>query len=40
MVLAQGYPLRFVVFSIISLVAGVLYLVGGLLRRGSLTAGT
>ena len=30
MVLTQGYPFRFVVFSTISLVAGLLYLIGAL----------
>jgi hypothetical protein len=30
MVLTQGYPFRFVVFSTISLVAGLLYLIGTL----------
>ena len=30
MVLTQGYPFRFVVFSAISLIAGLLYLIGGL----------
>jgi putative oxidoreductase len=34
MVLNQGYPFRFVVFSTISLVAGLLYLVGILKQRG------
>jgi hypothetical protein len=34
MVINQGYPLRFVVFSIISLVAGLLYLFG-IPKRGT-----
>jgi hypothetical protein len=34
MVLNQGYPFRFVVFSIISLVSGLLYLIGILRQRG------
>ena len=34
MVMDQGYPLQFVVFSTISLAAGLLYLIG-ILRRGS-----
>jgi hypothetical protein len=33
MVLSIGYPFRFVVFSTISLVAGLLYLIGGLALR-------
>ena len=39
MVLTQGYPFRFVVFSTISLVAGLLYLIGILKQRASLTPG-
>jgi putative oxidoreductase len=39
MVLTQGYPFRFVVYSAISLVAGLLYLIGFLKQRGSLTPG-
>jgi len=39
MVLNQGYPFRFVVFSIISLVAGLLYLIGILKQRASLKLG-
>ena len=36
MVLTQGYPFRFAIFSLISLVAGLLYLIGGLQRgKGS-----
>jgi len=35
MVLTQGYPFRFVVFSIVSLVAGLLYLIGVLQRKQS-----
>jgi len=38
MVLTQGYPFRFVVFSTISLVAGLLYLIGILKQRASLTS--
>jgi hypothetical protein len=34
MVLNQGYPFRFIVFSAISLVAGLLYIIG-MLRRGT-----
>lgn len=34
MVLNQGYPFRFIVFSAISLAAGLLYLIG-ILRRGT-----
>lgn len=37
MVLNQGYPFRFLVFSTISLVAGLLYLFGILRRRAVLT---
>jgi hypothetical protein len=33
MVLAQGYPVRFVVFSAISLVTGLLYLIGSLMLK-------
>jgi len=33
MVLKQGYPFRFVVFSTISLMAGLLYLTGIFKRR-------
>jgi hypothetical protein len=33
MVLTQGYPFRFVVFSTISLIAGLLYLIGTLTLR-------
>ena len=39
MVLTQGYPFRFVVFSTISLVTGLLYLIGILKQRASLTLG-
>lgn len=39
MVLTQGYPFRFVVYSTISLVAGLFYLVGFLKQRRSLTPG-
>jgi hypothetical protein len=39
MVLTQGYPFRFVVFSTISLVAGLLYLIGILKQRAFLTHG-
>lgn len=39
MVLTQGYPFRFVVFSAISLVTGLLYLIGVLGARASLTRG-
>jgi len=35
MVLNQGYPVRFIVFSTISLVSGLLYLFGLLRRRAS-----
>ena len=39
MVMTQGYPFRFVVFSAISLAAGVLYLLGSLKRdKGSIRA--
>ena len=34
MVLNQGYPFRFIVFSCISLVSGLLYLIGILRQRG------
>jgi hypothetical protein len=37
MVVTQGYPFRFVVFSAVSLVAGLLYLIGALKYRASLT---
>lgn len=37
MVVNQGYPFRFVVFSTVSLVAGLLYLFGILRRKVSLT---
>jgi hypothetical protein len=40
MVLAEGYPFRFVVFSSISLVTGLLYLIGVLKQRASQTFGT
>jgi putative oxidoreductase len=33
MVLNQGYPLRFVIFSTLSLLTGLLYLLGFLMRR-------
>jgi hypothetical protein len=36
MVVNEGYPIRFVVFSTISLVAGLLYLAGIVTRRASL----
>src|SRR5574341_804465 len=36
MVVNEGYPIRFVVFSAISLAAGLLYLVGILTRRAAL----
>ncbi len=39
MVLTEGYPFRFVVFSTISLVTGLLYLIGILKRRASLANG-
>jgi len=39
MVLTQGYPFRFVVFSTISLVAGLLYLIGVWKQRASLKLG-
>jgi hypothetical protein len=39
MVLTQGYPFRFVVFSTISLVAGLLYLIGVWKQRAPLEFG-
>jgi putative oxidoreductase len=39
MVKIQGYPFRFVVFSAISLVAGLLYLIGFLKQRKTLAPG-
>lgn len=36
MVVTEGYPFRFVVFSTISLVTGLLYLIGILKRRASM----
>jgi len=39
MVLNQGYPFRFVVFSTISLVAGLFYLIGIFFKTGSLNPG-
>ncbi len=39
MVRTQGYPFRFVVFSSISLAAGLLYLIGSLRPRASSTRG-
>jgi hypothetical protein len=39
MVLSEGYPFRFVVFSTISLVAGLLYLIGFLKQRKALAPG-
>jgi len=39
MVLTEGYPFRFVVFSTISLTAGLLYLIGFLKQRKSLKPG-
>jgi hypothetical protein len=39
LVMAQGYPFRFVVFSTISLVAGLLYLIGILKGRASIALG-
>lgn len=39
MVLTQGYPFRFVVFSTIALAAGLLYLIGILKQRASLMFG-
>jgi hypothetical protein len=38
MVLTQGYPFRFVIFSTISLLAGLLYLIGFWKQRASLTS--
>ncbi|OGN91210.1 MAG: hypothetical protein A2Y88_01545 [Chloroflexi bacterium RBG_13_48_10] len=35
MVLTQGYPFRFMVFSTVSLVAGLLYLIGVLRKKAS-----
>jgi hypothetical protein len=37
MVMTQGYPFRFVVFSTISLAAGLFYLIGTLYQGASLT---
>jgi hypothetical protein len=37
MVVTQGYPFRFVIFSTVSLVAGLQYLIGALKYRVSLT---
>lgn len=37
MVVTQGYPFQFMVFSVISLMAGLLYLIGTLKYRASLT---
>ncbi len=39
MVLTQGYPFRFVIFSTISLLAGLLYLTGFWKQRASLIPG-
>jgi hypothetical protein len=38
MALNQGYPVRFSVYSVISLVAGMLFLIGVWLQRGSALA--
>lgn len=39
MVLAEGYPLRFVLFSILSLAAGLLYLIGSWKQRAAVPRG-